>query len=336
MLKYSSDEYSEQSSGIRGVWAHAHNAENVVKRSWAKAVKVVRMREVFAEFLATFALVTFGNGSIAQAVLSQNRSVPEDHNIRAPALGTEMSINVGYGVGVMVGAYIAIGVTGAHMNPAVTLAMALRGKTCWLKVLPYWIAQFLGAVFSSAVVYGVYIDALKSFHQCNPYSTPCTATIFATYPQSYLSLANGFLDQTVGTFLLLLGIFAICDSENSGVRKGVQPLMIGFLLWGIGVSFGFNCGYAINPARDFGPRVFTALAGWGKEVFVCSDCNIQQWWWVPIIAPMIGASLAALSYWLLIDAHHTQPQNDRGVQSNPISVNSPYITGDSVKASRKI
>ena len=79
-------------------------------------------------------LQTFGNGSIAQAVLSQNRSVPEDHNIRAPALGTEMSINVGYGVGVMVGAYIAIGVTGAHMNPAVTLAMALRGKTCWLKV----------------------------------------------------------------------------------------------------------------------------------------------------------------------------------------------------------
>ena len=74
--------------------------------------------------------------------------------------------------------------------------------------------------------------------------------------------------QVFGTFLLVLGIFAICDSKNSEVKAGLKPLMIGFLLWGIGLSFGFNCGYAINPARDFGPRLFTALAGWTDDVFM--------------------------------------------------------------------
>lgn len=74
--------------------------------------------------------------------------------------------------------------------------------------------------------------------------------------------------QVFGTFLLVLGIFAICDSKNSEVKAGLKPLMIGFLLWGIGLSFGVNCGYAVNPARDFAPRIFTAMAGYGKDVFV--------------------------------------------------------------------
>ena len=78
----------------------------------------------------------------------------------------------------------------------------------------------------------------------------------------------GLSPQVFGTFLLVLGIFAICDARNCEVKAGLKQLMIGFLLWAIGLSFGFNCGYAINPARDFGPRVFTAMAGWGGDVFV--------------------------------------------------------------------
>jgi MIP family channel proteins len=271
LLKYSSDEYTSSPKGVRAVWGKVQSAGEVVTKSWARAVRFVHFREVFAEFLATFALLTFGNGAVAQAVLSRDRGVEYITNgtsVVNPPLGTEMSINLGYAVGVMIGAYVAIGVSGAHMNPAVTLAMALRGKTCWLKVIPYSIAQFLGAFFSSAVVYGTYIDALNSFELCDTYSTPCTAGIFATYPQPYLTLGRGFLDQVVGTFLLLLGVFAITDPYNAEMEKGVQPVAIGFLLWGIGASFGFNCGYAINPARDLGPRVFTAIAGWGKDVFV--------------------------------------------------------------------
>ncbi|CAI7999277.1 Aquaporin-9 [Geodia barretti] len=198
LLKYSADDYRGPPRGLRVGLAKVQKAGEVTTRGWARIVRIVRLREVFAEFLATFALLTFGNGSIAQAILSRDRGVEFIENGTTffnPPLGTEMSINVGYGVGVMIGAYIAIGVTGGHMNPAVTLAMAIRGKTHWLKVIPYWVAQFLGAFFSSAVVYGTYIDALDSYTPCPKYSTPCTATIFATYPQPYLTLGRGVLDQ---------------------------------------------------------------------------------------------------------------------------------------------
>lgn len=287
-------------------------SEATVTKYWARAVSIIRAREFFAEFLATFVLMMFGDGSIAQEVLSG-----EVKN------GYTLPINIGWAVGIIGGGYCAIGITGAHMNPAVTLAMALRGRTSWFKVIPYWIAQFLGAFVASAVVYGVYIDALYGFdgagdencfdaHGNLTVFTPlCTGRIWATYPQPFLSLANGFLDQVIGTFLLVLGIFAICDSSNSEPQGGVKPLLIAFVLWGVGLSFGFNCGYAVNPARDFAPRAFTAIAEWGADVFVCSNCSIRHWWWVPLVAPMIGGALAAFVYWFLIDAHHPRsPKTD--------------------------
>lgn len=308
---------------VRTSW---RQAVGVVNRAWYRAVGLLHGREFFAELLATFTLCTFGNGAVAQTVLSQGTFT-----------NSELSINIGYGFGVMLGAYISIGITGGHMNPAVTLAMALRGKTSWVKVLPYWLAQYLGAFISSAVVYGVYIDALNSFppSACpnntrylnssmswdgNSSKTPlCTGRIWATYPAPYLSLANGFLDQVIGTFLLLLGIWAICDSQNSEPKAGMKPMLIGLLLWGIGGAFGYNCGYAINPARDFGPRAFTAMAGWGRDVFTCHNCSVRQWWWVPMTAPLVGAVLATLIYWLLIESLHPPKQT----RYDPSSVNNP-------------
>ncbi|KAK3746530.1 hypothetical protein QZH41_007379 [Actinostola sp. cb2023] len=158
---------------------------------------------------------------------------------------------------------------GAHMNPAVTLAFAVARKLSWVKVPVYWLAQLLGAMFASACVYGVYIDALNAFdggvrQVLGPNGT---AGIWATYPQPFLSTANGFGDQVFGTMLLVSCIFAILDKNNNAPDKGAAPVLIGLTVFVIGTAFGFNSGYAINPARDLGPRIFTAMAGWGGEVF---------------------------------------------------------------------
>src|SRR5215475_9129703 len=113
-----------------------------------------------------------------------------------------------------------------------------------------------------------------------------TAGIFATYPQPYLSTAGALIDQIVGTALLLLVIRAIGDTRNNAAGP-LGPIVVGFLVMAIGMAFGLNAGYAINPARDLGPRLFTALAGWGFEVFRAGN----GWWWVPIVAPCLGALL---------------------------------------------
>ena len=118
-----------------------------------------------------------------------------------------------------------------------------------------------------------------------------TAGIFATYPASYLSTSGALIDQIVGTAILMLVISAIGDARNS-VPGNVGPLAVGFLVMAIGMCFGLNAGYAINPARDFGPRLFTALAGWGGQVFTANN----YYFWVPIVGPLIGGPLGALVY----------------------------------------
>jgi glycerol uptake facilitator-like aquaporin len=129
-----------------------------------------------------------------------------------------------------------------------------------------------------------------------------TAGIFATYPQPFLSaFPGGFVDQVVGTALLMLGIFAIADRRNAGPAAG-GPVLVGALVVAIGMTFGFNAGYAINPARDLGPRLFTFLAGWGSEVFTAGG----YWWWVPIVAPCLGALLGGFAYDALITRHHAR------------------------------
>jgi len=240
-------------------------------------------RELLAEFLATFVLIAFGVGVVAQVVLSQQ------------AAGTFLTINFGWGLGVTMGCYVAGGVTGAHMNPAVTLALALYRGFPWRKVLPYTAAQVAGAFAASLVVYLTYQEALGAFdggvrQVLGPQGT---GGIWATYPQPFLStFPGGFVDQVVGTALLVGVIFAISDARNVPPPAGLAPLLVGLLVAAIGMSFGFNAGYAINPARDFGPRLFTALAGWGAEVFRAG----HAWWWVPIVAPCAGAVVGGWVY----------------------------------------
>lgn len=244
-------------------------------------------REALAEFLGTCVLILFGVGVVAQVVLSQN------------AAGSYLAINLVWGLGVTMGCYVAGGVSGAHLNPAVTLALAMLRGFPWRKVAPYVIAQVAGAFVAAAIVYATYHEAFSAFdggvrHVLGPQGT---AGIFATYPRPFLStFPGGFIDQVVGTAILMGVIFAIADARNVPPPAGLAPLLVGLLVVAIGASFGFNSGYAINPARDFGPRLFTALAGWGPEVFRAG----HTWWWVPIVGPCIGAPLGGWIYDTLV------------------------------------
>ena len=250
-------------------------------------------RELLAEFLGTFVLIAFGAGVVAQTVLSKSQN------------GSYLGINLAWGFAVTMGIYVAGGVTGAHLNPAVTLALAVHRKFPWSKVAPYSIAQIAGAFAASAVVYATYREALNAFDGGvrQVLGAQGTAGIWATYPQPFLStFPGGFVDQVVGTALLVGVILAITDDRNSPAPKGLVPVVVGLLVLLIGATFGFNSGYAINPARDFGPRLFTAVAGWGGEVFSAGN----SWWWVPIAAPCVGGVLGAWIYDLFI-GHRLTP-----------------------------
>jgi MIP family channel proteins len=232
-------------------------------------------RELLAEFFGTFILIIFGVGVVAQVVLSRNTA------------GSYLAINLAWGLAVAMGCYVSAGVTGAHLNPAVTLALAAHRRFPWNHVLPYSFAQIAGAFVASAVVYATYHEALNAFDGGvrHVLGADGTAGIWATYPQPFLSIfPGGFVDQVVGTALLVAVIFGITDPRNAPPPTGLAPVVVGLLVVLIGATFGFNSGYAINPARDFGPRLFTFVAGWGSGVFTAGN----GWWWVPIVGPLVG------------------------------------------------
>src|SRR5512139_1060138 len=248
------------------------------------------LREGAAEFLGTFLILVFGTASVAQKLLSGGD------------LGSALSIHLSWGLGVTFGIYASAGVSGAHLNPAVTLAFAAFRGFPWRKVPAYLLAQLAGAFAGAAVTLVTYREALFAFDGGvrQVAGAKATAGIFATYPQPFLSsVPGGFVDQVVGTALLMLGIFAIADRRNAGPAT-LGPVLVGALVVGIGMTFGFNAGYAINPARDLGPRILTAMAGWGSEVFRAGGA----WWWVPIVAPCVGGLLGGFVYDLFVTRHH--------------------------------
>lgn len=246
-------------------------------------------REILAEFTGTFILMVFGQGSVAQSVLSNQ------------AHGNYFTVNWGYGLGVMLGAYIAGGVSGAHLNPAVTLALAVTKKFSWRKVPAYFLGQYLGAFVASVVVYIVYYDALQTYTggELLVVGPNATASIWSTYPAEGISRGIGFIDQIVGTALLLLCIRALADERNMAVPNFLMPFLVGLLVLGIGLSFGHNAGYAINPARDFAPRLFTLMCGYGTEVFSAYN----YWFYIPFLAPHLGGILGSILYEVLVNFH---------------------------------
>jgi MIP family channel proteins len=255
------------------------------------------LREMLAEFLGTFVLIMFGVGVVAQVVLSGETN------------GSYLSINLCWGLAVVMGVYVAVGVSGGHINPAVTVALAVHRGFPWRKVAPYVAAQVVGAFLASVVVFLTYREAFDAFDGGvrQVAGTHGTAGIFATYPKPYLSTLGGLLDQIVGTALLVGCIFAIGDQRNAAPPAWLSPIVVGLLVVAIGMAFGANAGYAINPARDFGPRLFTALAGWHMQVFQVHG----HWWWVPIVGPLVGGVVGGFVYDTLVGKSIGQPMELR-------------------------
>ena len=238
--------------------------------------------ELAAEFLGTFVLILFGTGVVAMVVLFPTQNPGETIH------GGFTNITLGWGLGVTMGIYVAGKISGAHLNPAVTVALAVFRKFPWAKVIPYSIAQTAGAFAAAALVYWNYLPA---FHRVDP-QLDHTAGVFTTFPAFAGMPQAGFLDQVIGTGLLVLLIFAITDEFNMPPGANLAPLMIGLVVVAIGMSFGGMHGYPINPARDFGPRLFTVVAGFRNNGLT----DDTQVWWIPIVGPLLGGLAGAALY----------------------------------------
>ena len=237
--------------------------------------------ELIAEFLGTLVLMLFGLGVVAMVVLF-GKGVPAE-----VVNGGYTNITIAWGVAVTMGIMVAGKTSGAHLNPAVTVTLAALRGFPWGKVAPYCLAQVAGAFAAAALVFLNYRPAFAKFDP----ALEKTAGIFATFPAFPDSLLPGFIDQVIGTALLLLLIFAIADERNQP-SGALTPVLVGLVVVGIGMSFGGMHGYAINPARDFGPRLFTVLAGFrnngmtdGSGIFL-----------VPIAGPLVGGLAGGFLY----------------------------------------
>ncbi|MBC6609701.1 aquaporin family protein [Hymenobacter sp. BT507] len=236
-----------------------------------------------AEFVGTAVLILLGNGVVANVVLNDTKG----HN------SGWMVISTAWALAVFVGVVIAGPVSGAHLNPAVTLGLAVAGKFAWALVLPYLGAQLLGAFVGSALVWVMYKD-----HFDRTPDPLAKLAVFATGPAIRNHVSNLF-SEVLGTLVLVLTVFYIVGGEITPTRTpiglgSVGALPVALLVWVIGLGLGGTTGYAINPARDLGPRLAHAL-------LPITGKGASEWSyaWIPVVGPLIGAVLAAGLYrWL--------------------------------------
>jgi glycerol uptake facilitator protein len=257
--------------------------------------------DMWAEFFGCLILIAFGDGVVAMlwALVGSGRT---DSSGALQSAGDWLLITWGWGLAVALAVYVTGGISGAHINPAVTLGAAIRKQLPWRKVPSYWVAQVLGCFVGAALVFLVYNNAINHYDQVNHIikgqaNSVATYSTFATFPAAYFHNVMGpLVDQIVGTFFLVLCVWAITDELNSPVGSNMAPFMVGMVVLAVGISFGANAGYAINPARDFGPRMFALIAGWGKVAFPGNYGNINDYFWIPIVGPLVGGALASVVY----------------------------------------
>jgi len=252
--------------------------------------------EMAAEFAGTLILILFGVGVVAQVV--------------AGGLGDHDSIAWAWGLGVVLGVYVAARISGAHLNPAVTVALAVFRGFPWRKVAPFALAQLLGAFVAALLVRWNYSEVIAAF---DPGHTVKSQGIFSTLPGNGalpVGTWGAFRDQIIGTAILLFLILAITDLRSTPPGANLAPFIIGLVVVAIGFAWGTDAGYAINPARDLGPRLASFFTGYGTAF---RDQYGNLYFWVPIIGPLIGGVLGAGLYdaivgrWLPIEEEEQEP-----------------------------
>lgn len=245
--------------------------------------------ELAGEFLGTMILILFGTGVVAQVVTAADGSAG-DHD----------SIAWAWGIGVTLGVYVAARVSGAHLNPAVSIAQAVFRGFPWRKVAPYALAQTAGAFVAAAIVRANYADLIA---KVDPDHTIKTQGIFSTLPGNGIdgvTLTTAFFDQVIGTAILVFVIFALTTARNAPPLSNMAPVVIGLLVVGIGMAWGANAGYAINPARDLGPRLLTLVTGYESALY---DQHGTLYFWIPIVAPVVGAVIGGALFTYLIERY---------------------------------
>lgn len=250
---------------------------------------------LIGEFLGTLLLVLLGDGVVASVELLGKA-------------GGWIVITTGWALAVTLGVYASGRLSGGHLNPAVTLALVATRDVPARRIAAYWSAQLAGAFVGACILYAVYASAFGDFERKNhitrglllasngkvwQLSGPAAggAGIFATYP-AYPGLAGNLLSEFLGTAVLLFLVRAVTDRRNAAPGANLEPVLIGCIVWAIGLSLGGLTGYAINPARDLGPRVASFFLGWGGSVFLADN----HYFWVPTVAPLAGGVFGALLY----------------------------------------
>ncbi|KAI0712513.1 aquaporin [Earliella scabrosa] len=253
---------------------------------WSRIREVIK--EPAAEFFGVMILIIFGAGVDCQTVLSTNTAVA------ASPMGNYLSLNFGWAVGTALGVWVSSGISGGHINPAVTIAFAAFRDFPWRKVPTYIFAQVMGGLCGAGIIYANYIHAIDLVEGGRHIRTvPGTAGLFSTYALPYMTSVSCFFDEFLGTAVLLIVVCAVNDARNGPPPPGLVPLVLFIMILGIGASLGMQTGYAINPARDLGPRLLTAMVGYGSDVFTFRS---HYWLWCPVIAPIIGALVGVFLY----------------------------------------
>jgi glycerol uptake facilitator protein len=258
--------------------------------------------QLIGEVFGTFILILLGDGVVANVGL-------------APRLGAGAynwnTITIGWAFAVIVAVYVSAGVSGAHLNPAVTIAMAAKRGFPWGKVLPYVLAQMVGAFLGALGVYLCYRDGLVAAGLPNVWCTGPgsvfgnafwgTAQAAGVASTGGYSFVTAFITEIFGTAVLLWGILASGDAKNTGLMHNMGPFLVGGTVLAVGLSLGGPSGYAINPARDLGPRLFGLVSG-TQGLFA------DGYWWIPVVAPIVGGLIGIYLYDWFVSANLAKPE----------------------------
>lgn len=259
-----------------------------------------KIGELISEALAMFIIIAFGDSVACMYVLYDP----------SPYQNAYWGVCIAWGLAVTIAIYATGSISGTHANPAVTLALALFRDFPWKKVIPYWIAQVIGAFLGAAIVYALFGPVIDHFNETHQLTREAggAAGVFFTHPGLAISPMHALSDQVILTAFLLFGIFAITEQYNEmapGANSGA--LIIGLLVATIGACMGYLEAWAINPARDFGPRLFAYFAGWGPSALPAPD----NYWWIPIVGPFVGGVIGGGAYQLLV--HPFLPARQRAL-----------------------